>query len=166
MVNNAGVFPKIKPLDEISESEWNEVIDVNLTGQFRFTKAAIPHLKKNGGCIINIASTAGLKAYQDFSADAYSASKAGLVLLTKCWALEYAKSRIRVNCICPGVVETDMTLEYLSTPALREMMNFAYPIGRIGTVDDVAKSALYFASEDSSWVTGAVLALDGGESAK
>jgi dihydroanticapsin dehydrogenase len=59
-----------------------------------------------------------------------------------------------------------MTLEYLSTPALREMMNFAYPIGRIGTVDDVAKSALYFASEDSSWVTGAVLALDGGESAK
>lgn len=166
LVNNAGIFPKIKPLHEISESEWNEIIDVNLTGSFRFTKAAIPHLQKNGGVIVNIASTAGIKAYQDFNADAYSASKAGLVLLTKCLAIEYAKSKIRVNCICPGVVETDMTAEFLATPALREMMNFAYPIGRFGTVDDVAKAALYFASEDSSWVTGAVLVLDGGESSK
>jgi dihydroanticapsin dehydrogenase len=166
LVNNAGIFPKVKPLDQITEVEWNEVIDVNLNGQFRFTKAAIPHLQKNGGCIINIASTAGLKAYQDFTADAYSASKAALVLLTKCWALEYAKNRVRVNCICPGVVETDMTKEFLATPSLREMLNFEYPIGRIGTVDDVARSALYFASDDSSWVTGAVLALDGGESAK
>lgn len=166
LVNNAGIFPKIKPLHEISESEWNEVLDINLTGQFRFTKAAIPHLQKNGGVIVNIASTAGLKAYQDFNADAYSASKAGLVLLTKCLAIEYAKFRIRANCICPGVVETDMTAEFLATPTLREMMNFAYPIGRFGTVDDVAKAALYFASDDSSWVTGSVLALDGGESSK
>ncbi|MEM3064232.1 MAG: SDR family oxidoreductase [Candidatus Nitrosotenuis sp.] len=166
LVNNAGIFPKIKPLHEISESEWNEVIDTNLTGQFRFTKAAIPHLQKNGGAIVNIASTAGLKAYQDFNADAYSASKAGLVLLTKCLAIEYARFKIRANCICPGVVETDMTAEFLSTPAQREMMNFAYPLGRFGTVDDVAKAALYFASDDSSWVTGSVLALDGGESSK
>ncbi len=166
LVNNAGVFPKIKPLHEIAEDEWNEVIDINLNGQFRFTKAAIAHLQKNGGCIINIASTAGLKSYENFSADAYSASKAALVLLTKCWALEYAKSKVRVNCICPGVIETDMTKEFLATPALREMLNFEYPLGRIGTVDDVAKSALYFASDDSPWVTGAVLALDGGESVK
>jgi dihydroanticapsin dehydrogenase len=166
LVNNAGVFPKIKPLHEITEAEWDEVIDINLNGQFRFTKAAIAHLQKNGGCIINIASTAGLKSYENFSADAYSASKAALVLLTKCWALEYAKSKVRVNCICPGVIETDMTKEFLATPALREMLNFEYPLGRIGTVDDVAKSALYFASDDSPWVTGAVLALDGGESVK
>jgi dihydroanticapsin dehydrogenase len=166
LVNNAGIFPKVKPLHEISESEWNEVIDINLTGQFRFTKAAIPYLQKNGGVIINIASNAGLKAYENFNADAYSASKAALVLLTKSWAIEYAKSKIRVNCICPGVVETDMTQEFLATPALREIQNSQYPIGRFGTVDDVAKSALYFATDDSSWVTGTVLALDGGESAK
>jgi dihydroanticapsin dehydrogenase len=166
LVNNAGIFPKVKPFHEITEEEWLEVIDINLNGQFRFTKAVIPHLQKNGGCIINIASTAGLKAYQDFTADAYSASKAALVLLTKCWALEYAKDGIRVNCICPGVVETDMTREFLATPALREMLNFEYPLGRIGTVEDVAKSALYFASDDSSWITGAILATDGGESVK
>ena len=167
LVNNAGIFPKIKLLHEISDSEWRNVLDVNLTGPFYVTKHAIPHLQKNGGSIVNIASSAGLKAYENFNADAYSASKAALVILTKCWALEYAKSKIRVNCICPGVVETDMTSEFLSTQANRDMMNFAYPIGRFGTVDDVAKAALYFASEqDASWVTGAILPLDGGESIK
>jgi len=167
LVNNAGIFPQIKLLHEISSSEWRDVLDVNLNGPFYATKYSIPHLQKNGGAIINIASSAGLKAYENFNADAYSASKAALVLLTKCWALEYAKSKIRVNCICPGVVETDMTSEFLSSPAMRDMMNYAYPIGRFGTVDDVAKAALYFASEeDSPWVTGAILPLDGGESIK
>lgn len=166
LVNNAGVFPKIKKLHHITEKEWNDVIDVNLTGQFRFTKYAVPHLQKNGGSIINIGSDAGLKAYENFNADAYTASKGALVLLTKSWALQYAKDRIRVNCICPGVVETDMTKDFLSSLADREILNAEYPIGRIGTVDDVAKSALFFASEDASWVTGAILPLDGGESAK
>lgn len=167
LVNNAGIFPQIKLLHEISSSEWRDVLDVNLNGPFYATKYSIPHLQKNGGAIINIASSAGLKAYENFNADAYSASKAALVLLTKCWALEYAKSKIRVNCICPGVVETDMTSEFLSSPAMRDMMNYAYPIGRFGTVNDVAKAALYFASEeDSPWVTGAILPLDGGESIK
>lgn len=167
LVNNAGIFPQIKLLHEISSSEWHDVLDVNLNGPFYATKYSIPYLQKNGGAIINIASSAGLKAYENFNADAYSASKAALVLLTKCWALEYAKSKIRVNCICPGVVETDMTSEFLSSPAMRDMMNYAYPIGRFGTVNDVAKAALYFASEeDSPWVTGAILPLDGGESIK
>jgi len=83
LVNNAGIFPKVKPLHEISEEEWNEVIDVNLTGQFRFTKAAIPHLMKTGGCIVNVSSDAGLKSFENFEADAYTASKGALVLLTK-----------------------------------------------------------------------------------
>ncbi len=166
LVNNAGILPRIKMLHQIRESEWNEIIDVNLTGQFRFTKAAIPYLQKNGGSIINIASNAGLKAFDNFHADAYTASKGALVLLTKSWALEYAKDRIRVNCVCPGVVDTDMTKEFLSTKAEREMMDSEYPIGRIGNVEDIAKSVLYFASDDSGWVTGSTLAIDGGESAK
>ncbi|MDO8609511.1 MAG: SDR family oxidoreductase, partial [bacterium] len=84
LVNNAGIFPKIKQLHEIDESEWNDVLDVNLTGQFRFTKAAIPYLQKTSGSIVNVSSDAGLKAYQGFNADAYSAAKAGLIILTKC----------------------------------------------------------------------------------
>ena len=166
LVNNAGIFPKIKQLHEISEDEWNEVLDVNLTGQFRFTKESIPYLEKTRGCIINIASDAGLKAYQGFNADAYSASKAALILLTKCWALEYAKNKIRVNCICPGVVDTDMTKPFLKTEKDKEFMNNEHPIGRIGNPEDIAKAVMYFTSDDASWTTGAILAVDGGESIK
>ena len=166
LVNNAGIFPQIKLLHEISEKEWNEVIDVNLTGQFRFTKAVIPHMEKNGGCIINVSSDAGLKAFENFSADAYTASKGALVLLTKAWAIEYAKYKIRVNCVCPGIVETDMTTPYLTTESDRNMAAAEHPIGRIGTPGDVAQAILYFASEDSSWITGAILPIDGGAAAK
>ena len=166
LVNNAGIFPKIKQLHEIDEDEWNEVLDVNLTGQFRFTKEAIPHLQKTSGSIINISSDAGIKAYQGFNADAYSASKAALILLTKCWALEYSKDKIRVNCICTGVVDTDMTKPFLKTQKDKEFMNSEHPIGRIGQPDEVGKAVLYFASDDASWTTGAVLAVDGGESIK
>jgi len=166
LVNNAGIFPKIKQLHEIEEQEWQEILDVNLTGQFRFTKAAIPHLKKTRGCIVNISSDAGLKAYQGFNADAYSASKAALIVLTKCWALEYAKDGIRVNCICPGVVDTDMTRPFLKTDKDREFMNAEHPIGRMGQPEDVSRAALFLASGDSSWTTGTVLAVDGGESVK
>lgn len=166
LVNNAGIFPAIQKLHEVSEEDWNKVLDVNLTGQFRFTKAAIPFLQKNGGSIINVSSDAGLKAYQGFNVDAYSASKAGLILLTKCWALEYAKDKIRVNCVCPGVVDTDMTKPFLKTQTDREFIDKEHPIGRMGTADDIAKAILYFASDDASWTTGAILAVDGGESTK
>lgn len=166
LVNNAGIFPKIKELHEIDEDEWNEVLDVNLTGQFRFTKEVIPYLKETSGSIINISSDAGLKAYQGFNADAYSAAKAALILLTKCWALEYAKDKIRVNCICPGVVDTDMTKPFLKTQKDKEFMDNEHPIGRIGQPEEVAKAVLYFASDDASWITGAILAVDGGESIK
>ena len=166
LVNNAGIFPKIKLLHEIEEEEWNEVLDVNLTGQFRFTKEAIPHLQKTSGCIINISSDAGLKAYQGFNVDAYSASKAALIVLTKCWALEYAKNKIRVNCICPGVVDTDMTKPFLKNQKDIEFMNNEHPLGRIGQPEEIGKSVLYFASDDALWITGAILAVDGGESIK
>ena len=166
LVNNAGIFPKIKKLHEIDENEWDEVLDVNLTGQFRFTKEAIPHLQKTSGCIINISSDAGLKAYQGFNADAYSATKAALIVLTKCWALEYAKDKIRVNCICPGVVDTDMTKPFLKNQKDIEFMNNEHPLGRIGQPEEIGKSVLYFASDDALWITGAILTVDGGESIK
>lgn len=166
LVNNAGIFPRIKQLHEISESDWNEVLDVNLNGTFRFSKYSIPYLQKTSGVIINVSSDAGLKAYEGFNADAYSASKAALVVLTQCWALEYAKDKIRVNCICPGVVNTDMTKPFLKTEKDREFMDKDHPLGRIGEPEEVAKSILFLASEESSWTTGAILAVDGGQSTK
>ena len=167
LVNNAGVFPKIKPLDKITEKEWNEIIDVNLNGHFRFTKYVIPQMKKNGGSIINISSDAGLKAFENFYADAYVAAKAAIILLTKSWALEYAKNNIRVNCVCAAVVDTDMTRNlWLNTKIKRKITSAQHPLGRIGKAMDVAKAVLYFASCDSSWTTGAILPVDGGVSIK
>ena len=167
LVNNAGILPKMKPLHQISEKEWNEIIDVNLNGQFRFTKAVIPYMKKNGGSIINISSDAGLKVFENFYADAYVAAKAAIIHLTKSWALEYAKNNIRVNCVCAAVIETDMTRSlWLNTKEKWKITAAEHPLGRIGTVEDVAKAVLYFATDDSSWVTGAILPIDGGVSVK
>ena len=167
LVNNVGVLPKMKPLDKITEKEWNEIIDVNLSSHFRFTKYVIPQMKKNGGSIINISSDAGLKAFENFYADAYVAAKAAIILLTKSWALEYAKNNIRVNCVCAAVVDTDMTRNlWLNTKEKRKITAAEHPLGRIGTGEDVAKAVLYFASDDSSWTTGAILPVDGGVSIK
>lgn len=167
LVNNAGILPKFKILHEISEEEWNETINVNLTGHFLVSKYVIPHMQENGGgSIINMSSDAGLKAFENFYADAYSAAKAGLILMTKCCALEYAQKKIRVNCICSAVVDTDMTKSLWLTPENIENTTKEHPLGRIGKPIDIAKASLYFASDDSSWTTGAVLAVDGGVSIK
>lgn len=167
LVNNAGVLPKFKILHEISEKEWNETLDVNLTGQFRVTKYVIPYMQENGGgTIINMSSDAGLKAFENFHADAYSAAKAGLILLTKCWALDYAKDKIRVNCICSAVVDTDMTKSLWLSPHNIQNTIKEHPLGRIGKPIDIARASLYFASDDSLWTTGAILAVDGGVSIK
>lgn len=167
LVNNAGILPKMKPLHKISEKEWNDIIDINLTGQFRFTKHVVPYMKKNGGSIINISSDAGLKAFENFYADAYVASKAAMIMLTKSWAVEYAHDNIRVNCVCAAVVDTDMTKKFwLDTQTKRKITSKAHPLGRIGTGNDIAQAVLYFASENSSWTTGAILPVDGGVAAK
>ena len=167
LVNNVGILPKMKYLHKISEREWNETIDVNLNSHFRFTKAVIPYMKKNGGSIINIASDAGLKPFENFYGDAYAAAKAAIIHLTKLWALEYSKYNIRVNCVTAAVVDTDMTKKYwLNTKTKRKITSAEHPLGRIGTGNDIAKAVLYFASDDSSWTTGAILPVDGGVSVK
>ena len=167
LVNNAGILPTLKSLDKISENEWNETIDINLNGTFRFTKAVIPHMKKSGVSIINISSDAGLKPFENFTADAYTASKSAIILLTKSWALEFAKNNIRVNCVSAAVVDTDMTKKFwLDTKEKREITAAEHPLGRIGTGDDVANAVLFFAQDDSSWITGTILPVDGGVSIK
>jgi NAD(P)-dependent dehydrogenase (short-subunit alcohol dehydrogenase family) len=167
LVNNVGVLPEMKKLHKISEKEWIEMIDLNLNAHFRFSKYAIQNMQKNGGSIINIASDSGLKPFENFYADGYSAAKAAMIHLTKIWALEYAKYNVRVNCISAAVVDTDMTKSFwLDTKKKKELTIKQHPLRRIGKPIDIANAALYFASDDSSWTTGAILPVDGGVSIK
>jgi NAD(P)-dependent dehydrogenase (short-subunit alcohol dehydrogenase family) len=164
LFNNAGVFYPHTILD-CTEEEWDLQMDINLKGTFLMSKAALPGmLERRGGVIINNSSGWGIAGGD--SAVAYCASKGGVVLLTKAMAIDHGRQGIRVNCICPGDVDTPMLPEdarmrgvkwedYLAGCANR-------PLGRIGTPDEIAKAALFLASDDSSFMTGAALVVDGG----
>lgn len=167
LFNNAGVFfPHSVP--DCSEEEWDETIDVNLKGTFLMSKAVLPHMiSRKSGVIINNSSGWGLVGGD--AAAAYCASKGGVVLLTKAMAIDHGRHGIRVNCICPGDVDTPMLPadarargqsweEYLRGARAR-------PLGRIGTPDEIARAALFLATDDSSFMTGAALVVDGGGSA-
>jgi len=164
LFNNAGVNVPKKPITEVSEKEWDHVINVNLKGVFLGSKYAVRAMldNKGGGTIINTASNAGIVGRLNYAA--YSASKGGVVMFTKSLALECAPHNIRVNCICPGAVLTGMTQEVLEKFSEKEKKEFTsiFPLGRIGLPGDIAHAALYLASEESSYVTGVVLPVDGG----
>ncbi len=167
LFNNAGVFYPQTAL-ECSEREWDEQIDVNLKGTFLMSKFALPGMIAQGrGVIINNSSGWGIVGGDH--AVAYCASKGGVVLMTKAMAIDHGAQGIRVNCICPGDVETPMLpadakmrglkwADYLAGCANR-------PLGRVGTVEEIAKAVLFLASDDSSFMTGAALVVDGGGTA-
>ncbi|MCL5292086.1 MAG: glucose 1-dehydrogenase [Actinobacteria bacterium] len=162
LYNNAGVFlPDLDdevvnaPLDVV-----DRILDVNLKGVFYCCKYGIPHLLAgDGGSIINTASGLGLKGGS--VAPAYSASKGGVIALTRNIAVTYGRQGIRANAICPALVNTPM-IDYYFRFATRQELGTAYPLGRIGEPIDTALLALYLASDESSWVTGAIIPIDGG----
>lgn len=170
LVNNAGLFKGIK-ITETSEEEYNRIMDINLKGTYFMCKHAIPEMhKRGGGSIVNISSTLGTKGNRQSSTSVYALSKGGIVMLTKTLALELSPYKIRVNCICPAVVETEL-FETLGIPIEKipermKMWESFHPIGRNGKPEDVAYAILYFASDDSSWATGSILNLDGGVTAE
>lgn len=164
LVNSAGVL-LVGTAEQTSEGEWDHVINTNLKGVFLVSRAAIPELRRaGGGSIVNISSVLGLVGMKNHAA--YCASKGGVTLLTKAMALDHAADGIRVNCICPAIVETELLDElWAKTPdpeASRRLRAEQIPLGRFGTPRDVARMALFLASDESSWVTGAALPLDGG----
>lgn len=161
LVNNAGVGAFGKLLHEIDDATWNHVLDINMTGVFRMTRAAVPALlKAGGGTIVNISSVGGLIGFSGSAA--YGTSKGGLELFTKCVAMDYAKDRIRCNSVCPGLIDTPMAEPLLNNPEMiNEVLN-TYPIRRVGTPEEVAKMVLYLVSDDASWVTGSSFTIDGG----
>lgn len=159
LVNNAGIYP-FKPLSEMEEKDWDNVLNVNLKGIFNCTKAVLPGMTKhNGGSIINIASIAG--AVVGFSNLAhYSASKGGVFGFTRSAALELAQHKIRVNAIAPGAIETPGA-KIADEEAAKQFVQ-AVPLKRMGRPADIGKVVVFLASEDSSYITGQMIVVDGG----
>lgn len=166
LYNNAGIEGPLGPTENVSEADWDRVLSVNLKGVFLGSKYAIPQmLKQGGGVIINTASIAGLVGVANMPA--YCASKGGIVLLTKTMALEYVKKNIRVNCICPGAVKTPMLDRFTgSQPEAEKLIRESEPMGRWSEPEEIAQAALYLASDQSSFVTGTALVVDGGWTAQ
>ena len=160
--NNAGIEGEQAPTADASEENFDRVIAINLKGVFLGMKYAIPAMLENGGgSIINNASVAGLVGFPNIPA--YCASKGGVVQLSKTAALEYATQGIRVNAICPGVIWTPMVERFTGgTEEARAQFAAIEPVGRMGTADEVAAMALFLASDESSFVTGAAMPVDGG----
>jgi NAD(P)-dependent dehydrogenase (short-subunit alcohol dehydrogenase family) len=161
LINNAGVGDFGKRLHEIDDATWAHVFDVNLTGVFRMTRAALPQMLKQGkGAIVNISSIASLVGLPTLSV--YAASKGGLDALTRALAIDYAKEGIRCNVVNPGLIDTPMAAPLMSNPEQLDHILSHYPIRRAGKPEEVANMVLYLASDEAVWVTGGTFPIDGG----
>ena len=160
LVNNAGLFNG-SPLHEISDSQWDEIMDINIRSVFQLTRRVLPvMLSQKYGSIIHISSILGLIAVPQVAA--YNVSKGALNQFSRSIAVEYGSSGIRSNSICPGLIATDMTADLMKDADLMKEWSKEYPIGRFGKPEDVANACLYLASDESSFVTGITLPVDGG----
>jgi NAD(P)-dependent dehydrogenase (short-subunit alcohol dehydrogenase family) len=164
LVNNAGIA-RINNVEDTTSDEWDLVMDINAKGVFLGTKAAIPEIRKaGGGSIVNISSIAGLTGGRTSS---YAASKGAVRLLTKSTAIQYAGESIRCNSVHPGVIETPMTTPMmLNTQEGRDLNASRHPLGRVGQPEDIAYGVLFLASDESSFMTGSELVIDGGLTAQ
>ena len=164
LLNNAGIL-QVGNAEQITEEQWDRVFNVNVRSVWLLSRAVLPHMRKaGGGSIINIASTLGIVGARNRAV--YAPSKGAVILLTKSMAIDHGHENIRVNAICPSFVETELTAAVLSKvdnpDAIRRERTAAHPIGRLGQPEDIAGLAVYLASDESSWTTGAILPVDGG----
>jgi meso-butanediol dehydrogenase/(S,S)-butanediol dehydrogenase/diacetyl reductase len=185
VLHNNATLVETGPIEKLSAEGWSRTLAVNLTGPFLGIKAVIPVMRgQGGGAIVNTASISGLAG--DYGLAAYNAGKAGVINLTRTAAIELARHRIRVNCVCPGGIETPLLGSVLGTNApvphwvppagaraaspeaqqrYRERLEAAHPLGRLGTPDEIAAAVCFLASDDASFITGAALVADGGVTA-
>ena len=164
LVNNAGIH-RTYNFHEMSEQNWDKIININLKSVFLGSKKVIPEMLRQGkGKIINTTSIAGLVGFAQ--SGAYCASKGGIIALTREMVLEYASKKINVNCIAPGVIKTAMTKDMIADPSTKKILESNIPYSRLGEPEDIAQAAVYLASDESDFVNGEILVVDGGWIAK
>jgi NAD(P)-dependent dehydrogenase (short-subunit alcohol dehydrogenase family) len=163
--NNAGIEQALTPLPDQTEETYDQIMDINVKGVWLSLKHEIPAmLKTGGGAVVNNASIAGLVGFA--TAPVYAASKHAVVGLTKAVALEYAKQNLRVNAVAPGAIETRMFRDFATSPDVKQMLESAHPIGRIGQPEEVASAVVWLCSAGASFVTGQIVPIDGGYTAQ
>ncbi len=162
LYNNAAVIRYGRKLADLPVEEWDRTLGVNLRGPFLCAKFALPHLiSRGGGVILNVSSHGAFQASPVGIAD-YGASKGGVITLTHYLAAEYGPENVRTVCIAPGPIPTDLNRQFLGTPEGRAATSRGIPLGRVGEIDDIAKAAVFLASDEAKWINGAVLQVDGG----
>jgi len=162
LFNNAGIALRA-PVTEQDEESWDRVLDTNVKGAYLCSRAAIPHFAPQGGSVVHTSSVTGITGVRGRAA--YSSAKAALVGLARNMALDYAHRNIRVNCVCPGFVRTQFIGGILSDAERTRRLTALHPLGRLGEPEDIASAVLFLASDESSWITGHALVVDGGFSA-
>ncbi|HZR82217.1 MAG TPA: SDR family oxidoreductase [Candidatus Binatia bacterium] len=162
LYNNAAVCAFFRKIADLSADDWDRTLAINLRGPFLCAKHALPHIvKRGGGAIVNVSSHGAFQASPIGCAD-YGVAKGGLITLTYYLASEYGADGVRANCIAPGPVPTDLNRLFLDDPNARKMTEAMIPLGRVGEIADVARAAVFLASDDAKWISGAVLRVDGG----
>ena len=160
--NNAGVENEVKPMAEVTEEEWDRILAVNLQGVFLCMKYEVPLMLEQGGAIVNTSSGAGVKGFPGGAA--YVAAKHGVVGLSKSAALDYAAFNVRINAVCPGIVDTEMMRRFSGgTPEGRAAVISQEPIGRMGTPEEIASAVLWLCSDAASFATGHAMVVNGGQ---
>ena len=164
LVNCAGIIFRNRTVEQTTEEEWDSTFDVNVKGTFLMSKYAMPALRERKGCVVNVASYVGLVGFAKTSA--YAASKAAIVNLTRTMALDHAREGVRINAVCPGSVDTEMIHDawqkYGNVEEAQRVWAEKHPLGRIARAEEVAHAILFLASEESSFITGVALPVDGG----
>ena len=167
LVNNAGIINDPMPFHEMTGDQWDDLIKTNLFGMFRMTKTVIPIMMKNGGGnIVNISSVLGIRSIPRVPLSVYAVTKAGAIMFTRSIAVEYGQYKIRCNCIAPSTIRSSIIEPYLQDEEAKKVLESSFPLRVIGEPEDISGAVAYLCSDDSKWITGTIMMVDGGLSAK